>query len=504
MSIATVSIVSLPNQFEPVYTDGLWHVFFSPSYSITNYNYLVDVYSWNLNPSDPNGTQSLGVFKIPPRPNTGQGIFTPHKILKSQITNNYTTELGLTGISLSYGNIVQYWMDYGFQTSVDVPFIGTSQSGGNLVLEFATGDNIFIVDDRISIIMDNQKVNPQYNTTALVTNSTGDFVTTDIPFGATISNESGFIYILERYEGSTYASYSSATAGNYTWNAVRQYAQKGYDFDSPYVVYGSLRSKVLSSYTTDPIFPSSTQYPDNLLMTREGDYEVVSFLVNGDRGTVQADRLRYNGYRRSGSSWTTVQTLAYTFSSPIDFKCRLDVGVGPENLRGLFPGITFSGIDFYAVTLNQITGNTLIAPVVRGIDRTCTVYPVVRLRWLNRLGGYECYNFIRNSKASLNVKKIEWRQELPWDYTIGARQQSVLAQDTEISYEINTDWLSEYDYNYLQELITSPEVFRVEGTQSFPIVVTSANWKQKRQIDGEVFNLTLTYKDSYGVVTQDN
>ena len=501
MSFATVSLLSSPQQFEPIYTDGLWHQFYSGSYSVSNFNYIVDVYSWNLNPNDPNGTQSLGMFKLPPRPNTGQGIFTPHKILKSQVTNSYQSELGLTGVSLAYGSIVQYWLDYGFQSSVDVPFISTNDLFGNLLIECASGSNIFLQGDRITILMDNQKVNPSYNTTAEVLNSSGDFITTDIPYGVSASNESGFIYILERITDTTYGSYSAATAGNYTWNGIRQYPQKGVDFDTPYVVYGTGRSKFLTEYDQSPLFPSSSEPPDNLITVREGDYEVVSAIINGDISGV--DVLRYNGYRNVGGSWTTVQSLTYTFSL-IDFKTRVDVGIGPENLRQLFPGITFSNIDWYGVILSGSVSSPLRAPILRGIDRRCTVYPVVRLRWLNRLGSYECFNFIRNSTSEMKVKKTEWRKELPWDYTIGARQQSVLTQEIEMTYDINSDWLSEYDYTYLQELISSPEVFRVEGTQSYPIVVTNASWKQKRQIDGQVFNLTITYKDSYGVMSQDN
>lgn len=496
MSFATVSLLSSPQQFEPVNTDGLWFQFLSASYSQPNFNYIVDVWSWTMNPSDPAATQSLGTFKIPPRPYTGDGLFTPHKILKSQITNRFLTPISATGLSLTYGGMVQYWLDYGFQVGVDVPF-ETFDFFGNLALTFATGSNIFQTDDLITIVMDNQKVNPQYNTTMGVTASSGNAVVTDFSYGATPSGtETGSVYILERVNETTYASFSSATGGNYTWNAVRQYGQKGYDFSNPYVVLGTGVSSFLTSYTF------SYTKPTYFKKIRLGQYEVVSVLINGDQTNGEIDTLSYVGYQNTtGASYSTIQSLTASFSL-IDYKGKFDVGIGPENLKDLFPSINFTNVDWYKVYLNE--GNNARCVIEREIDRSCTVYPVVQLRFLNRLGGYECYNFIRNSHTSLKTNKTEWRIELPWNYTIGDRGQAVLSQETEITNTINTDWVTDYDYTFLQELITSPEVYRVEGTYSYPIVVTDTDWKQKRQIDGNVFNMTLNYKEAYPLMTQDN
>lgn len=44
MSFGTVSILTTPDQFSPVNTDGLWFQMNSASYSSPNFKYLVDVY----------------------------------------------------------------------------------------------------------------------------------------------------------------------------------------------------------------------------------------------------------------------------------------------------------------------------------------------------------------------------------------------------------------------------------------------------------------------------
>jgi len=602
--IGTVSVLSTPQQFEPVNTDGLWFQLYSASYSTTNFTYITDVYSWNLNPTDTSGTQSLGRFKIPPRPSTGFGVFTPHKILKSQISNKWVSGINLVGVSLTYGTMVKYWIDYGFQYTPDIPITRTIRGTSSYVQMYYTGTYSDIkLGDTLGIIMTNQKVNPDYNTSdatvVAVSSSATPSFTVDIPFGVTQSNESGVVYQLTRIVNSTNQTNSGLTQGQYTWGSIRQYGQKGQDFTDLYVLDDNNQS-FLTTYTY------STGVPTYIKTTYADQYDVASFILNGNKQSVS--KVGLSGYDQYNN---LVTTATYSLSSTIDYKGKFDIGIGVANLRTIFPSTDFDTLSSYKIYLygnmigyslsatawslhivagytssysvwdpygtygshsvvvyndlvyfNTGTGNNnryltpefdttnwsfdggpvyawsptstytfndyvlfdgkiyenqtaingyttysytgAVGNIARKIDTTCSVYDNTQLRFLNRAGGYDCWNFIRNSKKTLNVQRTEWRQELPWNYTIGDRQQSVLSQKAEMSYMINTDWLTEYDYEFLQELITSPEVYRVEGTYSYPIVITDTSWVQKTRNTEVVFNLTLNYKDAYNIMTQDS
>lgn len=601
--IGTVSILSIPQQFEPVNTDGLWYQLYNASYSATNFNYIVDVYSWNLNPTDTSGTQSLGRFRIPPRPNGGFGVFTPHKILKSQISNKWVSGIGLTGVSLTYGTMVKYWIDYGFQYDPDLAITRTIKGTSSYVQMYYTGTYSDVrVGDTLAISMTNQKVNLDYNssdaTVVAVSSSATPSFTVDIAFGVTQSNESGVVYQLTRINSTTNQSNSGLTQGQYTWGSIRQYNQKGEDFTNKYVLKDNNQS-FLTTYTY------SVGKPTYMKTTYSDQYDVTSFIVNGNNQNVTKVGLSgYNSYDQ------LITTATFSLSSTINYKGKFDIGTGVMNLQSIFPSVDFSSISWYKVYLyGDMIGYTLSGPdwvpilinatssytvwnpygsyatnsvvtyndllywnltgrndryltpagdatnwsfygggpvynwsptqsytfnelalfsgtvyenqtsnniystysytgavgnISRQIDNTCTVYDITQLRFLNRAGGYDCWNFIRNSKKKLNTQRTEWRQELPWNYSIGDRQQSVLAQKAEMSYMINTDWLTQYDYEFLQELITSPEVYRVEGTYSYPIVITDSTWEQKTRNTEVVFNLTLNYKDAYNIMTQDS
>lgn len=510
MAFGTVSIISTPQQFEPVNTDGLWFRMNSGSYSTSNFKYIVDVHSWNLNPSS--ATVSLGRFKLPPRPVTGDGIFTPHPILKTQITNSLITPITATGVNLTYGAMVQYYIDYGFEMNPQLPyadfkFAAVGGTYGTVFgISFSQAHNLQ-KNDVIYVDKTNQKVNLSYNGYQVVTGvPTSTFITTDVPYsGVTVSagTDVGIITSLSRIQGTTYESFTQSDLGNYTWNSIRQYMQKGYDFSAQYVATGGLTQSFLTNYYEGSIL----EFQKNMKPTRLDTYETLGVILNGDKSNTAAkvDHLYYFAF---DSSYNVLEQASSPTFSIIDYKGKFEVGVGVKNLQDLFGGSTLTNPNIYGYKVGLRNSATILGfPTVlvsRRIDRNCTSYENIQIMWLNRMGSFEFWNFYRNSKETVDVTKTEWKKQLAWDYTVGDRQQSVLSQQAQSSYTINSDWVSEYDYRFLQELITSPEVFKIVGTTPIPIVVTDTKWVQKTAFTDQVFNLTLNFKDSFLIRTQNN
>jgi hypothetical protein len=508
MGYGTVSMITIPDQFAPVNTDGLWFQMNSASYSAPNYKYIVDVYAAPFFQGTVSGTVSLGSFKLPPRPVTGDGIFTPHKILKSQILNSPRVPISATGISVTYNTMVKYWLDYGFESDIQVPYYdfvfftsGTFSGFGIKFLENTNTD--FLVGDYIYVDKTNQKVNLSYNGFQTVTGIYGTaYVTTDVGYSGVNTpdgGDGGYITSVSRITSTTATSSTASTAGNYTWNAIRQYNQKGDNFGTQYVCHSNV-NPFLTSYTY------SVTIPTYIKPTKLNTYETLGFLLNGTAtaSSYQVDHLTYYGYSRSGNITTIVEQANATFSS-INYIGKFEVGIGTNNITSLFPSMTFAGVDFYKVYIGH--GNNAVANVARYIDRTCSPYENVQLTWLNRLGSYEYWNFSLVSKKNLTTMRTEWRKQLDWDYSIGDRQQSILSQKAGFDYTINSDWLNQYDYEFLNELITSPEVYRIDNSDlvtRIPIIITDTKWVQKTQLVDMLFNLTLNYKDAFNFNTQDS
>jgi hypothetical protein len=60
-----------------------------------------------------------------------------------------------------------------------------------------------------------------------------------------------------------------------------------------------------------------------------------------------------------------------------------------------------------------------------------------------------------------------------------------------VTFKLTSDWLSETDYDWLRELINSPEVYMERGGYYYPVTIGTTQWQQKyRQVD-KMFNLSL-------------
>ena len=100
MSFATVSIASSPLNWEPVETDGLWFKFTSASFSASGFKYVVNGYSYDLDPSS--FTQSLTSKLLSPRPVDGAGLYNPAEMLKSFTNNKWLSNIDLSGAQVTY------------------------------------------------------------------------------------------------------------------------------------------------------------------------------------------------------------------------------------------------------------------------------------------------------------------------------------------------------------------------------------------------------------------
>jgi hypothetical protein len=98
------------------------------------------------------------------------------------------------------------------------------------------------------------------------------------------------------------------------------------------------------------------------------------------------------------------------------------------------------------------------------IDRNCTNYERQRIVFLNRLGGYDYFNFTLDTKRTLAITRTEYEKMLDWNYNIGDRGKTILAQKAEIKMTMNSNWITENDAIWLEELLTSPEVFLLPNT----------------------------------------
>lgn len=141
----------------------------------------------------------------------------------------------------------------------------------------------------------------------------------------------------------------------------------------------------------------------------------------------------------------------------------------------LFPaqtGFPFSanGLEWY--TIQPYNSSTPIGPTLRYEYACLQRYPNVRIKWKNRYGQFDYFNFYMVSKKSFKTEKRTYQPQ------IGSWQDSTLSYnnydsqnlnylvDSEQGLSVNTFWISQ-DYNdILKQMLVSDEIYYVTTESS--------------------------------------
>ena len=220
---------------------------------------------------------------------------------------------------------------------------------------------------------------------------------------------------------------------------------------------------------------------------------------------------------------------AISYANGNVFSRMLFLGIFPGNLvqwstnfQTLQTSISY--YKFYVYMSNQGTAGTktyrinINCPTLKG-------YKPVRLAWLNQWGTWDYYTFTMKSSVSISTKKTKYEQlQGTWNkesyrvlgYKGGQKTFRVNATER---IKMNTDFLSESESEWFEELINSPEVYILEGWQKWaysptskvkaalnqyvtPVVLKTSSWKKKTKANDKLIQYTFEVEKSKLLKTQ--
>lgn len=188
----------------------------------------------------------------------------------------------------------------------------------------------------------------------------------------------------------------------------------------------------------------------------------------------------------------TVNASTYTWTPAADTVELLNVS--PTAINAQFAGLITAATTSYTITIGGMTIT---------YNLTCNgKYENKWIHFLNKFGCYESFPFALVSKRSFEVDKKSIGQ-LP--YTIGsdgsvnfrtgqAYNELTKVYSSQFSEKqlLNTDLLTDAEYQWLSELVFSPEVYIQESGYFIPVTITANNYEEKQYIvDGQT-NLEIT------------
>jgi hypothetical protein len=176
----------------------------------------------------------------------------------------------------------------------------------------------------------------------------------------------------------------------------------------------------------------------------------------------------------------------------------------------LWGAIDLTGAKYYTIQLGKETAFPVYTPSSRVycfylVDDDCR-FNNVRLGWANTCGGVDYFNFTKKSELSYNYDRKQY-QKVIGDYnasTFGFNTYDRGVTDRYVTttkgLQINSDWISVGEFNLLQTLCRSNDVFIIndDGTQT-PVLVDTQNFVIKDERYSKLYNVTLNLKYSQPV-----
>jgi hypothetical protein len=187
-----------------------------------------------------------------------------------------------------------------------------------------------------------------------------------------------------------------------------------------------------------------------------------------------------------GTTFTTydisVEAFVTAFTSSTNTYHRFSIGMGPANLNSIDPSFIFpaatqplinDSVTKYEIYLSS--GDTMYFPPFNpapAISETltfvkeCNKFLALQIMWLNRFGSYDYFTLDANFNLRRAFEKIEYQKKAqkvysPTEYGVKPTNKgfSVLSNDETSLYVLNTNWLTEDEADWLEELFTSTDVY---------------------------------------------
>lgn len=218
-----------------------------------------------------------------------------------------------------------------------------------------------------------------------------------------------------------------------------------------------------------------------------------------------ADKMRVTTFNATGGTLGAYD-IANAFAGPVtdrDQFLRLSVGTyqltaipsgSVTVVTGTYPIIT-AAVKSYTVHLRS-TANAILSEsfTFNIVDGNCK-YTNIRLHFMNRLGKMDSFNFPLVSRTKLTNERKLYQQPLgqrtgaTYGYTAADRGLTQFFNRSKESIHIISDWLTNSEAAWLEELFNSPAVYMQTDSSTLVAMTVSGNSMEiKENENGELIN----------------
>lgn len=279
---------------------------------------------------------------------------------------------------------------------------------------------------------------------------------------------------------------------------VDYYVQFGeaYDVNDVFTIYPNLLRRPASG--TDRAYNSVFDFEEfdtNILDNYKiNNYGVLTTMPNIE--VCKNDKLSFiyydpalvvNNVRVSNGITSHVDSAPRTSGK---FMYKLDASLLINNLFSYAEGT-------YVFEFRNSSNVVLSSKTVKVID-CCDKYGYYRLHWLNKLGGWDSFNFNKVSEIDISLNRKEYKRGLSFDYNKSDRLVTRYNTSVKESITLNSDWINDEVGTAIKGLFESPVVYLERKTTNnnynwIAVNVIDQQYKVRKYSNGRSLkNVTVT------------
>lgn len=227
------------------------------------------------------------------------------------------------------------------------------------------------------------------------------------------------------------------------------------------------------------------------------EWETISAVQNSPiSGIFYVDYWTYN------ATGGTIGHYRYTNSLS---SLKIEIPSGTQNLylmtaNNLLGGgvrkIVDTDVSSYIVYINDTIDNSYGFRYI--INPLCERFEKFRICWLNSLGGFDYYTFNLMKRDYLKVNRGDWDKKIGYGYQIGDRGKTINYVNGDQSIVVTTDWLTNQENNFIQNLFTSPSIYYIDSQYNLiPLILQSSDFELKKLVNDDIVNYTLEFQTAH-------
>lgn len=156
--------------------------------------------------------------------------------------------------------------------------------------------------------------------------------------------------------------------------------------------------------------------------------------------------------------------------------------------------------EYYDVKIKNSSGN-VVSETIRiypGED-ICSKYNPICFKFMNNYGKYDYYTFTGAKTKNTNIRRNTYKSnpnvwsDTSYAYTTMSRGLSQYETILDDTITINSDWITESESIWLEQLVTSPDVYIYDGSNLVSVNITDSSYQTKYEASQQLFNLVISF-----------